>query len=85
MITSTARVRPIEFNASAVGVTFDDDSLHIALADGREIAAPLAYFPALLNATSEQRAAWVIVGGGYGIHWDELDEQISVRGIMRIH
>ena len=85
MITSSSRVHTIEFNASAVGVTFDEDSVRIQLADGREISAPLAYFPSLLHATPEQRSKWRIIGGGYGINWEELDEDISVRGLLRIH
>jgi len=85
MITSSSRAHVIEFNASAIDVKFDDDSLRIYLADGREISAPLAYFPTLLNATPEQRDKWQIIGGGYGINWEELDEDISVRGLLRIH
>jgi hypothetical protein len=85
MLTSSARAHAIEFNASAVGVTFDEDSLRVQLADGREISAPLAYFPRLLAATPEQRSRWQIIGGGYGINWEELDEDISVRGLLRIH
>jgi hypothetical protein len=85
MITSAARANVIEFNASAVGVTFDDASVRIQLADGREISAPLAYFPRLLEATPEQRNKWQIIGGGYGVNWEELDEDISVRGLLRIH
>ena len=82
MITSSARVHAIEFNASAVDVTFDADSLRIQLADGREISAPLAYFPRLLHATPEQRNKWRIIGGGYGVNWEDLDEDISVAGIL---
>ena len=85
MITSSTRAHVIEFNASATDVNFDEDSLRIQLADGREISTPLAYFPRLLDATPEQRNKWKIIGGGYGIHWEELDEDISVRGLMRIH
>jgi len=85
MITSSARAHVIEFDCSAVSVTFDEDSLRVQLADGREIAAPLAYFPRLLDATPEQLSKWQIIGGGYGIHWEELDEDISVRGLLRIH
>ena len=85
MITSSARVNAIEFDASAVDVKFDEDSLRVQLADGREISAPLAYFPRLLDATPEQRNKWQIIGGGYGINWEELDEDISVRGLLRIH
>lgn len=83
MITSKAYA--IEFDASAVGVDIDEDCLRVHLADGREISAPLAYFPRLLDATPEQRGRWELIGGGYGIHWEELDEDISVRGLMRIH
>ncbi len=64
---------------------FDEDSLRIFLADGPEISAPLSYFPSLLHATPEQRSKWQIIGGGYGISWEELDEDISVRGLLRIH
>lgn len=85
MITSSARAHVIEFDASAVGGSFDEDSLRCQLADGREISAPLAYFPSLLRATPEQRSKWRIIGGGYGINWEELDEDISVRGLLRIH
>ena len=85
MITSSSRVHAIEFNASAVDVKFDDNSLRIHLADGREISAPLSYFPRLLDATPEQRSKWQIIGDGYGINWEELDEDISVRGLLRIH
>ncbi len=59
--------------------------MRIRLADGREISAPLAYLPRLLDATPEQRSKWQIVGNGYGIDWEELDEDISVRGLLRIH
>jgi hypothetical protein len=75
----------LNFNATAVGVSFDEDSLRVQLADGREISAPLAYFPRLLDATPEQRSKWRIIGGSYGINWEELDEDISVRGLLRIH
>ncbi len=85
MLTSSSRVHLIEFDASAVDVKFDEDSLRIQLADGREISAPLAYFPRLLDATPEQRAKWQIIGNGYGINWEELDEDISVRGLLRVH
>ena len=67
MITSKAYV--IEFNSTAIDVTVDEDSLRVRLADGREISAPLAYFPRLLDATPEQRNRWRLIGGGYGINW----------------
>ncbi len=81
----TSKDRSIEFNASAIDVLLDDEMLRIRLADGREIAAPLEFFPRLRDATKEQRSQWKLIGGGYGIHWEELDEDISVRGLMRLN
>ena len=74
----------IELDASAVDVRVSDDSLHVVLADGRELAVPLAWFPRLRDATSTQRAHWEIIGQGYGIHWPEVDEDISVAGLLRL-
>ena len=74
----------IELDPSAVDVRVSDDSLHVVLADGRELAAPLAWFPRLRDATSTQRAHWEIIGHGYGIHWSEVDEDISVAGLLRL-
>jgi len=63
-------------------VRFDDDSIIVDLMDGRTITAPLAWFPRLLHATSEQLLQWEFCGGGYGIHWEELDEDISTEGLL---
>ena len=63
-------------------VRFDDDTLWVELADGRRLGVPLAYFPRLLKASPEQRARLVISGGGTGLHWEELDEDISVASLM---
>jgi len=60
-----------------------DDCLVVDLADGRTISAPLAWYPRLLHATPEQRANWQVAGAGYGIHWPEIDEDISVEGLLR--
>ena len=78
-------VRDVEFDASAVDVSVGEDSIRIWLADGREISAPLSWYPRLLGATPEQRNRWRLIGGGYGVNWEELDEDISVRGLLRIH
>lgn len=51
--------------------------------DGRTISAPLIWYPRLFNATTEQRANWVVCGGGYGINWQEIDEDLSVEGLQR--
>lgn len=64
-------------------VRFDDHSLIVDLMDGRTISAPLAWYPRLLNATSEQRSAWEACAGGYGIHWPGLDEDLSTEGLLR--
>jgi hypothetical protein len=66
----------------AVAVRCDDENLWVTLADGRQLGVPLAYFPRLLHATSAQRAAFELSGSGRGIHWDELDEDISVSGLL---
>ena len=66
----------------ATNVQFDEDSLWVDLADGRQLGIPLAYFPRLLKATTEQRKQFVISGGGSGLHWEELDEDISVPALL---
>ena len=66
----------------ATNVQFDKDSLWVDLADGRQLGIPLAYFPRLLKATTEQRKQFVISGGGSGLHWEELDEDISVLSLL---
>lgn len=64
-------------------VRVDDDLITVDLMDGRIISAPLAWYPALLHATPEQRSHWRIAGGGFGIHWPELDEDLSTQGLLR--
>ena len=65
--------------AFARKIFFDFDTMWVALADGRKLGVPLAYFPRLLEATPEQREAYEISGGGTGLHWDEIDEDINVE------
>ena len=64
-------------------VQFTEDSLSVSLRDGRTISVPLAWYPRLLNATPEQRKNWKVAGGGYGIHWPDLDEDLSTEGLLR--
>ncbi len=80
---TTSKAPRIEFDGNAVDVVADGYMLRVRLADGREIAAPLEFFPRLRDATPAQRSQWEIIGGGYGIHWEALDEDISVRGLLR--
>jgi hypothetical protein len=68
--------------ARAHRIWFDDDNLWVELTDGRQISVPLAYFPRLWKANSDQRGRYEISGGGTGLHWDELDEDISVPGLL---
>jgi hypothetical protein len=66
----------------AVDVSCSDDALRVVLADGREVSVPLVWFPRLLNATPEQRKEWRLIGGGIGIHWESVDEDISVESLL---
>ena len=64
-------------------VTVGDDALSVSLRDGRVISVPLAWYPRLLSATPAQRNNWKIAGGGYGIHWPDVDEDLSTEGLLR--
>ncbi len=64
-------------------VHFSDDALSVDLMDGRTITVPFAWYPRLLHATPEQRSNWKTCGGGYGIHWPDLDEDLSTEGLLR--
>ena len=77
MSTLAVNVEPL-----AVDVTCTDDALRVVLADGREVAVPLVWFPRLLDATPEQRKEWRLIGGGIGIHWASVDEDISVESLL---
>lgn len=66
----------------AVKVWFDDDNIWLGLEDGRQVSTPLAFYPRLLNATKEQRENYEFIGPGIGIHWEDLDEDLSVEGIV---
>lgn len=69
-------------NALATSLQFDEDTMWVQLVDGRVIGVPLAWFPRLLRASPEQRLRFEISGGGQGLHWDELDEDVSVAGLL---
>jgi hypothetical protein len=66
----------------AVDVRFTEDSMVVSLSDGREVSVPLEWFSLLRDATPEQRTHWRLIGRGVGIHWEELDEDISVAGLL---
>ena len=69
--------------AAAVDVTMMDDRILVVLADGRELAAPLAWFPRLADTTAAQRQNWRLIGRGHGVHWPDVDEDISVASLLR--
>ena len=72
----------LTFEASAKRVWFDSENMWVGLTDGRQLSIPLAYFPRLLNATLEQRGRYEMSGGGTGLHWEEIDEDISIPGLL---
>ena len=78
---------PISANrldAQALNVEFVDASIRLILADGREISAPLAWFPRLRDASDAQRANWRLIGRGEGVHWPDLDEDVSVNALLGV-
>jgi hypothetical protein len=66
----------------AVHVTVTDDAVSVELSDGRSISAPVAWYPRLLHGAGEERKNWRLIAGGQGIHWSELDEDISVENLL---
>jgi len=77
---TTAEIKPSE---GVKDVHFTEDTLSVDLVDGRTITVPLAWYPRLLHATPEQRQNWQISGGGFGIHWPDIDEDLSTEGLLR--
>ena len=78
---STSAVKHMESLAS--DVWFDADMIHVRLLDGREIAVPIEWFPKLRDADDKQRNNWRLIGRGVGIHWEDMDEDVSVAGLLR--
>ncbi len=66
----------------AIDVEVSDVMLRVMLSDGRELAVPVAWFPRLRDATPVQRANWELIGRGHGVHWPEVDEDVSIRALM---
>ena len=65
------------------GVEVTEDTLTVALMDGRSISVPLAWYPRLFTASQSERENWQLAGGGYGIHWPDIDEDLSSEGLLR--
>ena len=76
-------ISEVEVVPLATGVETSDDELTVSLADGRRVSVPLVWFPRLLHATIEERAEFRLIGGGEGIHWPRVDEDISIAGLLR--
>ena len=74
----------VEVESTAISVKCNVDSLTVILADGREITVPLEWFPRLQNATTAERQNWRLIGGGIGMHWEDVDEDISVESLLRL-
>ena len=72
----------IRIDLKAVDIWFTDDMLYVRLEDGREIGSPLEWFPKLRDSSLEQKNNWRLLGNGIGIHWEVLDEDISVRKLV---
>lgn len=73
----------VRLDTHAVDVSVDETSLHFVLADGREISAPIEWFPRLRDASEVQRQNWRLIGKGIGVHWPDIDEDIAVDTLMR--
>ena len=73
----------IKADERVMNLHIDDAEITVALMDGRSISVPLAWYPRLFDATAQQRGNWEICGGGYGIHWPEIDEDLSTEGLLR--
>lgn len=66
----------------AVAVETNDDSLVVTLADGRSISVPLVWYPRLAHGTASERANWRLIGSGHGVHWPDLDEDVSIDNLL---
>lgn len=76
-------ISAIRLDPTAIAVESTDTVLKVVLADGRELAVPLEWLPRLRDASPAQRANWRFIGGGQGIHWPEIDEDVSVASLLR--
>ncbi|MEA1932887.1 MAG: DUF2442 domain-containing protein [Thermodesulfobacteriota bacterium] len=76
-------ISAVEINIpDAILISITDDSLSVDLSDGRSISAPLEWYPRLLHATPAERNQWRLIGKGHGIHWEKIDEDVSIEGLL---
>lgn len=71
------------YTAMATKVMFEDSKMIVLLSDGREVAVPIDWFPKLRDASETERNHWRLIGNGQGIHWPDLDEDVSVSGLLQ--
>ena len=76
-------ISTIQTDERVKNVSFTEDTISVDLIDGRTIVVPLVWYPRLLNATPLQRLDWEVCGGGYGIHWESINEDISTAAMLR--
>lgn len=77
------RIQDIRPGERVMNVECTEDTLSVDMVDGRTIIVPLAWYPRLLHASDEQRLNWQVCGGGFGIHWPDIDEDLSTEGLLR--
>ncbi len=73
-----------QFTAIATDVRVDSEMLQVYLSDGRIVSVPIEWFPKLRDASEKQRNNWRLIGGGIGIHWEDIDEDLSVAGLLQL-
>ncbi len=78
-------ISAVELDTDVVDVEISEHLLKMVLADGRELAAPLEWFPRLRDATAAQCANWRLIGGGQGVHWPDVDEDVAISTLLRAH
>ncbi len=77
-------ISAVELDDRVANIRVTDDALEVGLRDGRKVSPPLAWFPRLVAATPAQRANWEAAAAGHGIHWPDIDEDLSVAGSLRV-
>ena len=77
-------IASVDVQPLAIDVSCNSDVIQVSLADGREVSVPLEWYPRLLDASPKDRNNWSLIGGGLGIHWESLDEDVSVESLLRL-
>lgn len=75
-------ISAVKVEPRIIDISFSSDALKVVLADGREVSAPLEWFPRLRDANEQQRKNWRLIGSGIGIHWEDVDEDVSIKSLL---